>query len=403
MKKIYLLLLVAAAFTGCSKDDEYNMDYFTEKYGNNESDNTSNNTEDTTAVSTPTVVSDTLYISIAYSGTTATLTGDIDSVTVAKTNADVTITSTTEKYLELTLSGTATDGSLMVYSSKKYGIVLNGVDLTNADGPAINNQCGKSLYLTLADGTTNTLTDGSTYANAPTDASGVAIDQKGTLFSEGQIYFLGAGTLNVNGNAKNGIASDDYIVVEDGTINVTVSDTGSNGVKTNDGFTFNGGTLSINVKADGARGLKNDARTTIAGGTITIKTSGDCLIETVDGVKDTTSCAGIKSDSLFTMKAGTLTITSTGDGGKGINCSENIEVSGGTLTVVTEGGNEIGKPKAVKSDTGIILSGGYFKATCKKSWACDNGSESEDPAARVTIQGTPQQTSLAKREMIVIF
>ena len=242
----------------------------------------------------------------------------------------------------------------------------------------------------MADGTENTLTDGTAYAEQ-------TFDQKGTLFSEGQIRFLGTGTLTVNGNAKNAIACDDYIVVDDGTINVNTSDTGSNGIKANDGFTMNGGTLTIDVKADGGRGIRSESYTTISGGNITITTSGDCEIETVDGVDDASSAAGIKSDSLFTMTDGTLTITSSGDGGKGINCAANVEFKGGTLVITTTGQNEDGKPKGIKSDTGIIVSGGSFDVTVRKSWALDNGSESEDPADRVTVEGSPTTKSIAKR------
>jgi hypothetical protein len=164
-----------------------------------------------------------------------------------------------------------------------------------------------------------------------------------------------------------------------------------------------GGNLNIDVAAKGARGIKNDARTEISGGTTTIITRGACKIETIDGITDTTSCAGIKSDSLFTMTAGTLTITSKGDGGKGINCSENIELNGGSMTVKTEGNNKIGKPKAVKSDTGIILRGGNFHAECLKSWACDNGSDSDEPEDHLTIVGTPVSKTIGKRLVEVSF
>ena len=178
---------------------------------------------------------------------------------------------------------------------------------------------------------------------------------------------------------------------------MNVSEDGSNGVKVNDGLTIAGGTLTVSVKADGARGIKNDAYTTITGGTTTITTSGDCKIETVDGVKDTTSCAGIKCDSLFTMTGGTLTIKSTGDGGKGINCSQNVEFSGGTLNVTTTGSNDVGKPKGIKSDTGIIVSGGSFYVSVKKSWACDNGTDSETPTDHLTVEGSPTTKSIAKK------
>lgn len=385
MKNFFSVLVVALALTACSTDDKYNLDYFYDKYGNN-------GQTDTTAVSTP----DTLNVVITYNGTTATLTGDISLVTVSQQGADIIVNSETDKYLQLTLSGTSDDGSLLVYSQRKYGIVLNGLQLTNPDGPAINNQCGKALHVTLADGTTNTLTDGTVYSEQ-------TFDQKGTLFSEGQIFFEGTGVLTVNGNAKNGIACDDYIVFESGTVNINVAETGSNGVKVNDGFTINDGTLTIDVKADGARGIKCDARTTISGGNISISTAGDCKIETVDGVTDTTSAAGIKSDSLFVMTDGTLTINSSGDGGKGINCSEDVVFEGGILNITTTGSNDVGKPKGVKSDTGIIVSGGSFSVTVSKSWACDNGTESDDPNDHVTVKGTPTTKTLNKRQVIIIF
>ena len=359
MKKLFSMILAALAVVACSTDDQYDLDYFTQKYKQSETP------EPEPQPAEP----DTFYLAIAYSGATATLTGDVDKVTVSKTGADVTITSTTDKYLQLTLSGATTDGSLLVNSEKAWGLVLNGVSINNQDGPAINNQCSKWLYLTLADGTENTLSDGETYAERD-------IDQKGTLFSEGQIQILGNGLLTVNASAKNGIASDDYIVID-------------------------GGTLVIDVNSDGGRGIKVNDGLTINGGNTTITTSGDCKIETKDGVRDTTSAAGIKSDSLFTMTAGTLIITSTGDGGKGINCSGNVEFKGGTLNITTTGSNDEGKPKGVKSDTAIIVSGGSFTVEVNKSWACDNGSESEEPEDRLTILGSPVTKKLQKKSVFV--
>jgi hypothetical protein len=401
MKKLFVIMLAAMSFAACVNDDAYDLDYFTQNYGNNGKDTPADSTAtDSTIVAEP----DTFYVNIAYNGNTASLTGDVDKVTISRNDADVIITSTLTKYLQLTLNGTTTDGSLLVYSQAKYGLVLDGVTIANQRGPAINNQCSKALYLTLADGTVNTLTDGTDYTDTPINSEGKAIDQKATLFSEGQIYFQGTGSLTVNGNAKNGIASDDYIVFEQGTISVNVSSTGSNGVKVNDGLTINGGTLTIGVTADGARGIRSESYTTITGGTTTITTKGDCEIKTTDeGVDDASSAAGIKCDSLFSMSGGELAITSSGDGGKGINCSQNVEVSGGTLTITTTGDNEDGKPKGIKSDTGIIVSGGSVSVSVEKSWACDNGSDSEDPTDRVTVQGNPKTCSLAKRKILINF
>jgi len=400
MKKLYVIMLAVIALAACVNDDKYDLDFFNQKYGNHGGNEKPEEPEDTTTVVPE---PDTLYVNIVYDGATATLTGDVDKVSVSQSGADVILTSTTDKSLQLTLSGSSTDGSLLIYSQKMYDMVLNGLQLTNPDGPAINNQCSKLLNLIFADGTENTLTDGTEYATAPTNAEGKSIDQKATFFSEGQICINGTGSLTVYGNAKNGIASDDYIIFEGGTVNVNMSSTGTNGIKVNDGLTINGGTLNIDVMADGARGIKNDSYTTITGGNITITTSGDCLMETVDGVTDASSAAGIKCDSIFTMSGGTLTISSSGDGGKGINCSQNVEISGGTLTITTTGKNEDGKPKGIKSDTGIIVSGGSISVSVKKSWACDNGTDSEDPEDHVTVQGSPTTCTLTKRMVIISY
>jgi len=383
-KKILLAFTVccglSATFTACESDDTTDFSQYIK----------AEEEEEPEEPDIPVTSSDTIYVT--YSDASATVTGALDNE-FSLSGADVTINSTSTKYITIVLSGATPDGSLFINRDAQFGIVLDNVAITNLDGPAINNQCSKALYITCPDGTSNTLTDGTSYTERD-------IDQKGALFSEGQIYFKGTGTLNVYGNCKNAIASDDYIVVDE-EITINASSTVGNGVKINDGLFISAGTLTINVTADGARGIKCDARTEISGGNITITTKGDCLIEKKDGIVDTTSCAGIKSDSLFTMTAGTLTITSTGDGGKGINCSQNVEFSGGTLNITTTGSNDEGKPKAVKSDTGIIVSGGSFKASVKKSWACDNGTDSEDPTARVTVKGTPTTCILEKRSVII--
>ena len=150
MKKTILCLMTAAALIGCRNDD---TDF--SAYTNGE-------------VSTSSVI----YIS--YSGTSVSVTGDTNGY-VTTDGADVTVnTGTDTDSLLLVLSGSTTDGSLLVYREKKYGIMLNGVTIHNADGPAINNQCGKSLYVEVVG--TNTLTDGTAYTDV-TDNDGNTIQQ----------------------------------------------------------------------------------------------------------------------------------------------------------------------------------------------------------------------------------
>ena len=334
-------------------------------------------------------------IYIAYNGSTVTVSGD-DNNYVTTSGADVTVnTGTDTDSLLLVLSGSTTDGSLLVYREKKYGIRMNGVSIHNSDGPAINNQCGKSLYIELASGTTNTLTDGTAYDET------VSYQQKGTLFSEGQIYFSGSGTLTVTANCKNAIACDDYIyILQDVVINTTTQSTGSNGIKVNDGLYVQGGTVSIDVQSAAGRGIKCDSVVVVSGGTTTIATSGDCVYDSDE--QDYSSAACIKCADDFTMTGGTLTMTSSGDGGKGVNCDGAVAVSGGTFSAITTGSNNYAKPKAVKGD-GITVSGGSFYAAVTKSWACDNGVDSDTPADRITVSGNPTTTTIEKKLVNIVY
>ena len=377
MKKVMIFLMAAVLTVGCQNDDTDFSEYI-------------NGGASTTS---PTV------INIVYSGTSVTVTGDTNGY-VTTNGAHVTVNSgTANDSLLLVLSGSTTDGSLLVYRQRKYGIQLNGLTLNNSFGPAINNQCGKALYLHVADGTTNTLTDGTSYAEQ-------TYDQKGALFSEGQMIVLGTGTLSVTGNCKHAIACDDYIIIDENVTLHASSSTG-NGIKVNDGLWINDGTLDISVTADAARGIKCDSVVVITGGTITIETSGNCIYDNDE--QDYSSAACIKCDYDFTMSGGTLTMTSSGDGGKGINSSASVIFSGGTLKAVTIGDNENGKPKAIKAVTGITVSGGSFYAKVSKSWACDSGygdddtSDNEKLANCVTVVGTPTTKSIDKKLVQIIF
>ena len=105
----------------------------------------------------------------------------------------------------------------------------------------------------------------------------------------------------------------------------------------------------------------------------------------------------------------TLTMTSSGDGGKGINSSAKVLFSGGTLSAITTGDNEYGKPKAIKATTGITVSSGSFTAKVDKSWACDSGygddttTDAEKLANCVTVVGTPKTSSINKKSVEITY
>ena len=147
-------------------------------------------------------VTDKIEISYGSDGVKVLNPKAFEGVNIAVDGDDVVVTSTTSEELEYVLSGASTDGMFKIYSDKKFKLTLNGLTLTNNDGPAINIQSGKKTTLTLADGTVNTLADGAKYTACGDE------DMKATLFSEGQIVVQGNGTLNVSGKKKHGICSD---------------------------------------------------------------------------------------------------------------------------------------------------------------------------------------------------
>ncbi len=300
---------------------------------------------------------------IHYNGTDdATVSGSADGVSVVVSGGHVTVTSGAKK-MAYVLSGSSADGCFKIYSDYKFQLTLNGVSLTNTSGAAINNQ-GKRMYLVLADGTTNTLADGSTYST-PADE-----DEKATLFSEGKLPISGAGRLRVYGRGKNGIASDDYVLLRP-QANVYVQSSSGHGIKANDGVIIRGGVLCVEVSAAGKKGINSEGAVSISGGRTTLVATGG--VETSDG--DYTGAAGLKSDSTLVVSGGTLLCKATGQGGKGISVDQTMNVSGGTIHAVATGSNygsslsgrygssdSSVKAKAVKTDGDLTVGGGNIMA-----------------------------------------
>ena len=303
-------------------------------------------------------------VRITFDGETATVTGAPTSVLVNVEGAHVTITSAAKR-IRYIVTGTTSDGSLKFYSERKFQLQLNGVDITNPNGAAVNNQCGKSLYLVLNEGTVNTLRDGKNYSMVEGE------DQKGTLFSEGQILVSGKGRLNIYSEGKNCMASDDYVFVRPGC-QLYMNSTSGHGIKAKDYIYIKGGVINMEIAADGAKGINCDSLVNITGGRTTIITSGTTKWETDSmGEPVSTGCAGVKADYNMTMTGGTLNIKCTGNDAKGINVALPFVFGGGELNVVCTGRQVTVAPKGVKCDTDCTVKGGSFYSCAPNGKALD--------------------------------
>ncbi len=329
--------------------------------------------------------SNTIYVT--YNGTSVSVINPLafEGVDVTVTNSDVIVNSTTETQdINYSLKGTTTNGKFKIYSAKRFNLLLNGVHITNPDGPAINIQSEKKASVELVSGTTNTLADGTTYA-APVVTGGVTEDQKAAFFSEAKLVFSGTGSLSIDGNGtdKHALCSDDIIQVTGG--NITVTKALKDGFHANDGIeisggtlivtatgdaidgdagyinisggsvtttnsqadvkglscdstlVISGGTLNLTVTGNGSKAMKSDQAMTLSGGNITIHNSGDAVLVASGSGYDPSYCTAIKSDVNINLSGATVTIISSGKGAKSISSDADIIITGGTISITNSG------------------------------------------------------------------
>lgn len=299
---------------------------------------------------------------VTFRGDTAIVDNvdDEDAISFTVQGAHVTLTST--KKMEVLVYGSTSNGSLKIYSVKKVRLQLNNVSITNPNGAAINNQCGKSFYVVVPAGSVSTLCDGPVYTMVDNE------DQKGTLFSEGQTIFSGGGQLNVYSTGKSGIVSDDYLRFRPGT-KIYVNSTAGNGIRGKDAIFVDGSVINVEVSAPGSRGMSTDSLLSVRGGRTTVLATGVTRIDSttvtdslgnVTTVLDTTTCAAAKAKYDMTMTGGTLRLLSSADDSKALSVDGNITHTGGTLQAVALGQKVTSPPRAIRVDGNVSVSGGNF-------------------------------------------
>ena len=256
-------------------------------------------------------------ISIVWSSSGVSVEGDAKGF-VSVSGGNVTANNTGDECIVYRLSGSSSDGSFKLYSSRKQAIVLDGLTLACSSGAAINNQSPKRTFFVIEG--VNSLADYSSSAYTSTTE-----DMKGVVFSEGQLVLSGSGSLEVKANnsqSKDGLVSDDYVrIMNSPALTITGGSSAGNGIRANDYVRVDGGSCSISLSA----GVRYD--------------SDD---------KEYKGTSGIKAGDYFALTGGSVTIKHTGSGGKGINAGSydydskshtlsDSYISGGVLNVTTTG------------------------------------------------------------------
>ena len=212
------------------------------------------------------------------------------------------------------LTGDCQNGKITVSLGKKEKaqLVLDGLALTCKDGAALVVSEADKVFLTLAEGSENSLSDGSSYTETVEQTN---VD--GAIFSRGGLTINGEGKLTVKGNYKHGIVSkDDLVLSGGGSLVVTAGGAGLEGkdcVKLCD--------MKVNITAEG------------------------------DGIRSTNTEDA--SRGYVYIESGELTINSQNDG---IQAETLLQIDGGKLNIVTGGGSA---KAPVKQDN--MMGGGGFR------------------------------------------
>jgi len=253
---------------------------------------------------------------------------------------------TLDKSLKITeagvynLTGTIEDGYILIDTDGDVKLVLNNVNITNSNGPAILVTNANVLEIELAEDSKNYLTDGEVYSNDNADYDAV-------IYSKDDLILSGSGALDIKSKSYKGIVSKDTLIVNSGNYTIETED---DGINVNDIITINGGSIDIKTSGDGIH----------ADGMIEIN-KGTFEIEAAEGIEAT----------YIVINDGEIDIYGTDDGINASDKSEDydikIEINGGNITIKMAQGDTDG----VDSNGDIIINGGYINVTGQSTFDYD--------------------------------
>lgn len=325
---------------------------------------------------------------------------------VTKSESTVTITKAGTYYI----TGTISDGNIVVNADKSDDVILilDNCNITSKTTAPINGvKCGK-LTINLAENSKNTVTDSSSYLTF-TDTEKEEPDA--AIFTKTDLIINGSGSLTVNANYNDAIASKDGLKIINANITINSTD---DGIRGKDYVAINNANLTIKAEGDGIK-TTNDTDTTlgyivIEGGSINItagadgvqaetvinisedavvniKTQGEISssnknqgfgwqMQTTSSSTDSSSSKGLKAGTEITIKSGTINITSTDDA---IHSNGNILINGGTYGI--SAGDD-----GIHADTNIVINNGTINIA--KSYEGIESSYIEINGGNITVNST---------------
>ena len=305
---------------------------------------------------------DSVVTALVYSDSSVTATNASGGVVSNPSNltisgANVTVTASSE----ISVSGESTSGQLAVNVDKtaepegKVVLNLEGLTLSNSSAaPIYVEAIGDEVQISAKNGTTNTISDGTSHTDTYVDSDGNTNTVNGAIFSRDDLKLKGKGTLIVNGNTEDGIVCKNDLKIWNGNITVNAADDGIRGndsVRIGDPDAADYSSLSVTVNTNngssGGDGIKTNSDedgkgyVTINGGTVNIDSYAD----------------GIQAEQTFTMNGGELNITTyQGSNFTGSASGGNGGWGGGM------GGNDGNSNKTDISAKGIKAVGVYDEA-----------------------------------------
>lgn len=239
-------------------------------------------------------------VTIDLSNPTAT-----DGVTVS--DGVITITKAGNYRLSGTYAGQI---KIEAADSDMVRLILDNATITNSTGAAINVVKADEVVIYTASGTTNTVSDGSSYSDTTSGSPDAAI------YSKSDLTLAGEGTLKVEGKYEEGIHTTDGLVIASGTLEVTAANTG---IKGKDYVDILDGTTSVTATKDGIKATNdtdgNRGWVRLSGGTVNISAGDD----------------GFKAERVLQISGGTLNVTQSNEGLE----AQYINILDGTVNVTS--------------------------------------------------------------------